>query len=90
MSLTICSTAVWLRNATTVAGAVSRVSGSNSSTLNLPKSVYVDNNNTIFVLDSGNYRVQRFLSNSTIGLTVINGSNGTQLNQFLSGIFIVI
>jgi hypothetical protein len=34
------------------------------------------------VVDAYNYRVQYFLSNSTTGTTVINGSSGTGLNQF--------
>ncbi len=82
LTLILCPTAIWQRNALTVAGLASGISGSNSSTLNSPTDVYIDNNSNIYVVDAYNYRVQYFLSNSTTGTTVINGSSGTGLNQF--------
>ena len=74
LGLTLCPTAIWERNATTVAELISGVSGSNSTALNRPFDVYIDNNNTIYVLDSGNYRVQLIFPNSTMGTTVIEGA----------------
>ncbi|UJR17752.1 hypothetical protein I4U23_004650 [Adineta vaga] len=50
--------------------------------LSLPTDVCIDDNINIYLLDASNYHVQRFLSNSTIGTTVINGSDGNSLNQF--------
>ncbi len=82
LTLILCQTAIWQRNATTVAGSKGGTSGSSSSKLNSPTDVYIDNNSNIYVLDANNYRVQRFPSNSTIATTVINGSSGTGLNQF--------
>jgi len=82
LTLILCPTAIWQRNATTVAGTKGGKSGSSSSKLDFPTDVYIDNNSNIYVLDAYNYRVQYFLSNSTIGTTVINGSYGTGLNQF--------
>jgi sugar lactone lactonase YvrE len=83
-ALTLCSTAVWAVNATTVAGSRSGSSGYTSKKLELPTGVFVDNTSAIYVADSSNYRVQRFPSGSTTGVTVINGSYGTGLNQFSS------
>lgn len=80
-SLTVCHTGQWSTYATTVGGSTFGSSGSNSSLLNTPSNVYIDNN-TIYVTDNGNYRVQRFLSNSIIGTTIISGSYGAALNQF--------
>jgi hypothetical protein len=67
-----------------VAGATLGTSGSSSSTLSSPSDVYIGNNSAFYVLDAGNYRIQRFLSNSIIGTTVLNSSYGTGLNQFAS------
>ena len=69
-------------NATTIAGSPLGLANSTSTYLNTPRDVFVDQNSTIYVLDHGNYRVQRFFPNSTIGTTVINGTYGSMLNQF--------
>ncbi|UJR12554.1 hypothetical protein I4U23_016730 [Adineta vaga] len=84
LALTLCPTATWQRSATTVVGLKTGISGFDSSSLNGPFDIYIDKNTSIYVLDSGNYRVQYLLSNSTIVTTVINGSYGTALNQFVS------
>ncbi|CAF1261812.1 unnamed protein product [Adineta ricciae] len=83
-SVMLCPTAIWQRSAITVAGGSTGISGSNSSTLYSPTAVRVDKNSNIYVLDSGNYRVQRFSPNSTIGTTIVNGSAGIAFNQFYS------
>ncbi|UJR19234.1 hypothetical protein I4U23_022363 [Adineta vaga] len=77
-----CSMTTWSLNATTIAGSPIGYYGSIPTALKSPNDIYVDINNTLYVLDSGNYRVQRFLPNSTIGKTIINGSYGSMLNQF--------
>ncbi|CAF1049576.1 unnamed protein product [Adineta steineri] len=77
IALSICPTAIWQRNAVMVIG-------DDASLLRRPTDVYIDNNNSIYVLDSGNYRVQRISFNSTVGTTIINSSNGSDVNQFLS------
>ncbi|CAF4253310.1 unnamed protein product, partial [Adineta steineri] len=84
-ALSICPTAVWATKGTTVAGSQS---GAASSTLNrftLPTIVIVDNSSNIYVADSGNFRVLLFPPNSTqltYGTLIINGSLGTDLDQF--------
>lgn len=85
MALTICPTSTWQRNATVAAGDQSGLPGSTSSMLRTPTDVYIDRNNSaIYVLDSGNYRVQRIPVNSGTGTTIISSTNGTGINQFLS------
>ncbi|UJR17548.1 hypothetical protein I4U23_004444 [Adineta vaga] len=84
LTLTICPTALWQKNAIVAVGDQSGTPGSNSSMLIRPTDIYIDNNNSIYVLDSGNYRVQRISVNSISGNTIVNGSNGVGMNQFLS------
>ncbi len=82
LTLILCPTAIWQRNATTVAGSQAGTSGKSSTKLDYPTDVHIDNNSNIYVADASNYRVQRFPSNSTTGTTVISASDGTGLNQF--------
>jgi hypothetical protein len=79
---------IWSTNATTIAGSPVGTYGDNSTLLFYPTDIFVDDNNTLYVLD-GNSRVQRFLSNSVIGTTVINATWGSDLNQFESSKYIV-
>ena len=89
-SLTLCPTAIWQTNGTTVAGSNAGTSGSTSTKLNSPTAVFINNSSMIYVLDANNYRVERVLSNSTTGTTVINSSSGTGLNQFSSSKFNIV
>ncbi|CAF1415915.1 unnamed protein product, partial [Adineta steineri] len=58
-----------------VAGqALSR--GPNFSQLNLPQAVYLDSEQNLYVTDYYNYRVQKYINGSNIGMTII-GINGT-------------
>jgi hypothetical protein len=82
--VTICPTVVWAKNATTVAGSRTGSSGSSLTRLNAPIGVIVNNNGSIYVADSSNFRVLRFPPNSGTGILVINSTSGTQLNQFSS------
>ncbi|CAF0723832.1 unnamed protein product [Adineta steineri] len=83
LAQSICPTAVWALNGTTVAGSSTGTAGTTLIKLDTPVAVIVDNNSNFYVADSGNYRVLLFPSNSTIGKTIINGSSGTGLNQFM-------
>lgn len=78
----VCATALWERNARTVAGIQTNPFIPTPFNLNKPRDIYIGNNDTLYVLDTGYFRVQRFLTNSTIGSTIINGRNGIQLNEF--------
>lgn len=83
-ALTLCPTAVWDSNVTVVAGAANRRSGSTASTLRSPTDLAVLNNSVVYILDAGNYRVQRVFANSTLATSIVNSSNGMSLNQFAS------
>ena len=79
-----CPMTTWSVNATTIAGSSIGLSGSTSTSLSHPDDVFIDNNASIYVIDNWNNRVQRFRPNSTVGTTAIDGSYGSQLDQFLS------
>ncbi len=83
-SNTSCSMTTWSSNATTIAGSPIGLYDDTSTYLNSPYDVFVYNSSTLYVLDSDNYRVQLFLSNSMVGTTVISSSSGSALNQFSS------
>ncbi|CAF3905663.1 unnamed protein product [Adineta steineri] len=69
---------------TFVAG-VPGVNGSDSTHLNTPMGIKIDNYMNMYVVDFGNSRVQLFCANSSVGITIAgNGSAGnsaTQLNS---------
>lgn len=85
--LSICPTAQWSEYAITVAGSPNGHKGFIASRLADPNDVHVDNNSILYVLDSGNARVQRFLPNLLNGITVIAGIDGIELSQFSSSKF---
>jgi sugar lactone lactonase YvrE len=68
----------WNRDAqegTTVAGAMSGVSGRDASTLASPQSVWVDEDTgTVYIADSENDRIQRWSPQQTAGNTIAGGS----------------
>ena len=72
----------WSLNGTTIAGSPIGWIGSSSIYLNVPTDVAIDRNGTVYVLDSYNGRVQRFIPGSTVATTVVSGNYGTGLNQF--------
>jgi len=75
---------------TTVAG-VSGESGADESHFNTPFDVYVDLSESIYVVDVLNYRVQKWSSGATEGVTVSGGNGpGTSSNQldFPAGVYV--
>ncbi len=73
---------MWAINATTVAGSSLLGAGSTSQTLWAPWDIYVDNTSAVYVSDTANYRVQKWLPGASSGTTVVNSSSGAGLNQF--------
>ncbi|CAF1025762.1 unnamed protein product [Adineta steineri] len=82
----------WVNSSTalTVCGSY----GSNSNQFISPKGLFVDTaaGNTLYVVDSGNHRVQMWLPGATSGKTVagITGYYGTGLNQLWNPLAIVV
>ena len=74
-----CPITTWLPNAKTIAGSPIGLTNNTFSLLRSPRDTFIDESNILYVLDSWNYRVQRFFPNSTIGTTMVNGSYGTRL-----------
>ncbi|CAF3664205.1 unnamed protein product [Rotaria sp. Silwood1] len=79
-----CATWLWNTTGETVAG-ITGSPGSNSSQLNEPWNIYVDQTNgTLYIADSKNHRIQRWLAGATSGTTIagtgISGSGATSLN----------
>ncbi|CAF1483712.1 unnamed protein product, partial [Adineta steineri] len=60
------------------------VSGSNSTLLNQPMGIKIDSYLNMFIVDSGNHRVQMFCANNQTGITIVGtgvaGSSAMQLN----------
>ncbi|CAF1410019.1 unnamed protein product [Adineta steineri] len=85
-ALSNCSTTVWASNATTIAGSPAGIAGFNSTLLNGPSGIAVGKNDSIYVMDYGTsyYRMQLFYPGSQLGITIINATLGTGLNQLSS------
>jgi sugar lactone lactonase YvrE len=70
---------VWklLKNAVnaTIAAGTYGSPGSTSYQLNYPNDVYADGNGNVYVCDSFNYRVQKFINGSANGITIANITN---------------
>ena len=68
----------WVRDAqegTTVAGAQNGMSGRDASTLASPQSVWVDEDlGTVYIADTENDRIQRWLPQQSMGSTIAGGS----------------
>ncbi|CAF1207724.1 unnamed protein product [Rotaria magnacalcarata] len=65
----------------TVAG-ITGIQGNDSNLLNTPYDATVDYQNTLYVTDRNNHRIQKYLMNSSYGTTVCgNGLNGTASNE---------
>ncbi|CAF1165287.1 unnamed protein product [Adineta steineri] len=85
ISTTNCSMTIWAENATTIAGSPIGIAGLTSTLLSYPMDVRVDANDSIYVIDyDAYYRLQIFYPGSLSGITIINASFGTDLNQFSS------
>ncbi|CAF1444672.1 unnamed protein product [Adineta steineri] len=72
-----CSTTVWASDATTIAGF-------NSALLNTPTGIAVGKNDSIYVMDStdSSSRLQLFYPGSQSGITIIDASYGSDLDEF--------
>ncbi|CAF4190990.1 unnamed protein product [Adineta steineri] len=82
-----CNNLRWNQTGQIVAGTIS---GSNANQLKNPSCLYIDNNNTLYICDYDNNRVQRWFQGGATGVTVAgrntrlvewaqNATNGTLL-----------
>ena len=63
----------WITAATsgaTLAGQANGVAGATSNTLNWPNSVLVNSNNSLYIVDTNNHRVQFWANGATSEVTV--------------------
>ncbi|CAF5129742.1 unnamed protein product, partial [Rotaria sp. Silwood1] len=72
-SIDIHPNAKWSQNGITVAGGNGR--GSETNQLGYPCGLYVDDDQTVYVADSGNHRIMEWKSGATNG-KVVAGGNG--------------
>ena len=81
-ALTIPTCATWNQTGTTMAGNQNGTLGSDLSSLFYPVSIFVDNNDTLYIADRDNHRILKFYPNSRTGIIVAgNGTPGNEPNQ---------
>lgn len=84
-ALTIPTCATWNQTGITVAGNANGTAGSDLSSLDFPVSIFVDNNNTLYVCDRDNNRIIKYYANAASGIVVAGnltaGSSSSQLNS---------
>jgi hypothetical protein len=70
---------------TTVAGFTTS-GGSSLSELNSPTAIFIDLNGVLYIYDSLNYRIQKWILGQPLGFTVAGGrGSGTTLDRISSG-----
>lgn len=69
----------WNTTGITVAGVVGS-SGSTADKLNMPWGLFIDPNDTLYVADQVNHRIQKFLKGTNLGVTVAGQASGTSGN----------
>lgn len=80
-AITICPTATWDYSPIQVAGE-RQTYVSLAERVGRPRDVFIDNSGALYIADTVNYRVQKWLPGATNGTTVAGGSGGSALNQF--------
>lgn len=73
----------WNRTGIIVAGQTG-INSTNSTHLNCPWGLAIDYENTLFVVDHRNNRVQKFLKDSLVGITVAGQANGAKGSNNIS------
>ncbi|CAF3718625.1 unnamed protein product [Adineta steineri] len=71
-----CNNLRWNQIGQTVAGTTTH--GSGASELNNPSCLYIDNNNTLYICDHDNNRIQKWVQGASAGTTVAGDSAGHQ------------
>ncbi|CAF1050265.1 unnamed protein product [Adineta steineri] len=71
-----CNNLRWNQIGQIVAGTTTH--GSGASQLDTPTCLYIDNNNTLYICDNNNNRVQKWVQGATTGTTVAGDNTGNQ------------
>lgn len=80
--MTIPTCATWNQTGITLAGNQNGTFGSDLRSLYYPVSIFIDNNDALYVCDRDNARILKFLPNSSTGIIVAgNGTIGSESNQ---------
>ncbi|CAF4777304.1 unnamed protein product [Rotaria sp. Silwood1] len=80
-SVTRAAVLRWNQTGITVAG-ISGIAGNASNQLNGPYDATIDYQNTLYIADTYNHRIQKYVRNALNGTTICgNGSTGSSLNQ---------
>ncbi|CAF1034432.1 unnamed protein product [Adineta steineri] len=66
----------WNQTGQIVAGTT--IQGSSANQLNNPSCLYIDNNNTLYICDQNNNRIQKWIQGAITGVTVAGDSTGNQ------------
>jgi hypothetical protein len=74
----------------TVAGDPAGTSGNDSTKLNKPNALFLDNDGSLYIADGFNHRIQKWKSGASYGTTVAGGSfgNGSSQLSFPNGVFV--
>ncbi|CAF4144262.1 unnamed protein product, partial [Adineta steineri] len=87
-TITSTSSTAELLIGNTVAGYDNMSAGGDAFGLNLPRGIYVSPlNETLYVCDSNNFRVQRFYFGSRVGVTVAGGFGNPQRNIIMNRVW---
>ncbi|CAF1393465.1 unnamed protein product, partial [Didymodactylos carnosus] len=79
--LSMCTPATWNKNGITVAG-VNGINGSFATHLFQPQGIFIDQFDNLYVADSENDRIQKFVQGSNVGVTVAGGNGrGSRTDQ---------
>ena len=70
----------WNTEGITVAGG--NGAGANQNQLNFPYSVFIDSSNDLYITDTQNHRIQKWINGATTGTTIAGGNGaGSSANQ---------
>ncbi|CAF0802198.1 unnamed protein product [Adineta steineri] len=70
-----CNNLRWNQTGEIVAGTT--IQGSSANQLRNPSCLYIDNNNTLYICDQNNNRIQKWIQGGATGMTVAGSSTGS-------------
>jgi len=85
-ALRIPTCATWQQTGITVAGNAGGSIGIDLASLSFPTTIFIDNNDTLWITDQSNSRVVKYYSNSNVGILVAGNGTPGKTSQQLSGL----